>query len=95
MRAAVLVGKIWVEAHVSKIWVMKSLPSLSPGKHNIQELLARRHGGNVFPLGLHVCECGLWLRLKQAARCPKKFAIVITPKIFPHLPRTKSSPHQR
>lgn len=37
---------------------MGSLPPLGPGQHNVQELLARRHGGDILPLGLHFGDCG-------------------------------------
>ena len=50
-----VLGCVWVRRRANCAGVKEFciLPPLGPGEHNIQELLARRHGGNILPLRLH------------------------------------------
>lgn len=77
------------------VW-RRNLPPLGPGKYNIQELLARRHSGDVFPLSLHFGDCGMLLSWEAVCAIQnfraKKFERLSIP---PCGARPNSSPHQR
>lgn len=45
--------------------------NIRSGEDNVQELLARRHSGNVFPLGLHFGDLVKVVVAEVPAKCQK------------------------